>query len=127
MVQSEDIPMAMTSELCQEILRVQIDLSFSCWMENKGSPSYHDVLRKVLSTSILSNSDRIYIKYLLGKPELIDIVDKVDPIHVIQKLAIEKPTNNPCKDLPICDVVGQDTVRPSQAEIIEPNSPCKYT
>ena len=127
MVQSEDIPMAMTSELCQEILRVQIDLSFSCWMENKGSPSYHDVLRKVLSTSILSNSDRIYIKYLLGKPKLIDIVDKINPISVIQKAAIEKPTNNPCKDLPICDVVGQDTVRPSQAEIIEPNSPCKYT
>ena len=83
MVQSEDIPMAMTSELCQEILRVQIDLSFSCWMENKGSPSYRDVLRKVLSTSILSNSDRIYIKYLLGKPELIDIVDKANPIPVI--------------------------------------------
>ena len=95
MVQSEDIPMAMTSELCQEILRVQIDLSFSCWMENKGSPSYHDVLREVLSTSILSNSDRIYIKYLLDKPELIDIVDKVNPIPVVQKSVIEKSTNKP--------------------------------
>ena len=127
MVQSEDIPMAMTSELCQEILRVQIDLSFSCWMENKGSPSYHDVLREVLSTSTLSNSDRIYIKYWLGKPELIDIVDKVDPISVIQKSAIEKLTNNPCKDLPTCDVVGQDTIRLSQAEIVEPKSPNKST
>ena len=29
--------------------------------------------------------------------------------------------------MPICDVVGQDTVQPSQAEIVEPNSPCKYT
>ena len=125
MVQSEDIPMAMTSELCQEILRVQIDLSFSCWMENKGSPSYHDVLRKVLSTSILSNSDRIYIKYLLGKPELIDIVDKVNPIPVVQKSVIEKPTNKPCKNLP--DVAGQDTIRPSQAEIVEPKSPNKST
>ena len=125
MVQSEDIPMAMTSELCQEILRVQIDLSFSCWMENKGSPSYHDVLRKVLSTSILSNSDRIYIKYLLGKPELIDIVDKVNPIPVIQKSAIEKPANYPCKNLP--DVACQDTIRPSQAEIVEPKSPNKST
>ena len=46
---------------------------------------------------------------------------------IVQKSVIEKPTNNPCKDLPICDVVGQDTVRPSQAEIVEPNSPCKYT
>ena len=30
----------------------------------------------------------------------------VDPIHVIQKSAIEKPANNPCKNLP--DVAGQD-------------------
>ena len=116
MAQSEDIPLAMTSELGQEILRVQIDLSFSCWMENKGSPSYHDVLREVLSTSILSNSDRIYIKYLLDKPELIDIVDKVNPIPVVQKSVIEKTTNKPCKNLP--DVAGQDTIRPSQAEIV---------
>jgi len=43
MVQSKDIPMVMTSDLCQEILRVQIDLSFSYWMENKRSPSYHDL------------------------------------------------------------------------------------
>ena len=125
MAQSEDIPLAMTSELGQEILRVQIDLSFSCWMENKGSPSYHDVLREVLSTSILSNSDRIYIKYLLDKPELIDIVDKVNPIPVVQKSVIEKPTNKPCKNLP--DVAGQDTIRPSQAEIVEPKSPNKST
>jgi len=125
MVQSEDIPLAMTSELGQEILRVQIDLSFSCWMENKGSPSYHDVLREVLSTSILSNSDRIYIKYLLDKPELIDIVDKVNPIPVVQKSAIEKPANYPCKNLP--DVACQDTIRPSQAEIVEPKSPNKST
>ena len=86
MVQSEGIPMAMTSELWQEILRVQIDMSFSCWMENKGSSSYHDILRKILSTSILSNSDRIYIKYLLGKAELIDIVDKVNPIYFYSKV-----------------------------------------
>src|SRR6185312_3453212 len=94
-------------------------------MENKGSPSYHDVLREVLSTSILSNSDRIYIKYLLDKPELIDIVDKENPIPVVQKSVIEKPTNNPCKNLP--DVAGQDTIRPSQAEIVEPKSPGKST
>ena len=98
---------------------------FSCWMENKGSPSYHDVLREVLSTSILSNSDRIYINYLLDKPELIDIVDKVNPIPVVQKSVIEKPTNKPCKKLP--DVAGQDTIRPSQAEIVEPKSPNKST
>src|SRR6185312_2923209 len=94
-------------------------------MENKGSPSYHDVLREVLSTSILSNSDRIYIKYLLDKPELIDIVDKENPIPVVQKSVIEKPTNKPCKNLP--DVAGQDTIRASQAEIVELKSPNKST
>ena len=41
--------------------------------------------------------------------------------------AIEKPANNPCKDLSICDVAGQDTIRSSQAKIVKPNSPSKYT
>ena len=58
--------------------------------------------------------------------DLIDKKKSVDPIPVIQKSAIEKPTNNPCRDLPICDVAGQDTIRPSQAEIVEPNSLSKY-
>ena len=58
-----------------------------------------------------------------------DFIDKENSsiqAPVVQKSVIEKPINNPCKDLPICDVVGQDTVQPSQAEIVEPNSPCKY-
>ena len=42
--------------------------------------------------------------------ELINKKKSVDPIPVIQKSAIEKPANNPCKDLPICDVAGQDTI-----------------
>ena len=50
-----------------------------------------------------------------------------DPIPVIQKSVIQKPTNNPCKDLPTCDVACQDTIRPSQAEIVEPKSPSKST
>ena len=75
-----------------------------------------------------SKSTASFISGLLNfVDDMIDKKKSVDPIHVIQKLAIEKSDNNPCKDLPICDVVGQDTVRPSQAEIIEPNSPCKYT
>ena len=36
--------------------------------------------------------------------ELINKKKSVDPIPVIQKSAIEKPANNPCKDLP--DVLG---------------------
>ena len=49
----------------------------------------------------------------------------MDPILIIQKSAIEKSANNPCKSL--SDVVGQDTIRPSQAEIVEPKSLGKST
>ena len=59
--------------------------------------------------------------------DLIDKKKSVDPISVIQKSAIEELANNPCKDLSICDVAGQDTIRPSQAKIVEPNSPSKCT
>ena len=58
--------------------------------------------------------------------DLIDKKKSVNLTSVIQKSAIEKPANNPCKDLPICDVAGQDTIQPSQAKIVEPNYPSKY-
>ena len=48
-------------------------------------------------------------------------------VPVIQESVIEKTTNNPCKDLPTCDVACQDTIGPSQAEIVEPKSPGKNT
>ena len=51
----------------------------------------------------------------------------VDPIPVIQKSVIQKPTNNPCKDLPTCDVACQDTIRSSQAEFVDPKFPSKST
>ena len=53
------------------------------------------------------------------------IKKSVDPIPVIEKSVVEKPTNNPCKALP--DVAGQDTIRLSQAKIIKPKSPGKST
>ena len=59
--------------------------------------------------------------------ELINKKKSVDPISVIQKSAIEKLTNNLCNDLPTCDVAGQDTIRPSQAEIVKSNFPSKST
>ena len=49
--------------------------------------------------------------------ELINKKKSVDPIFVIQKSAVEKPTNNPCNDLLTCDVAGQDTIQPSQAKL----------
>lgn len=59
--------------------------------------------------------------------ELINKKKSVDPIFVIQKSAVEKPTNNPCNDLPTCDVAGQDVIRPSQVEIVKPNFPSRST
>ena len=49
--------------------------------------------------------------------DLINKKKSVDPIPVIKKPAIEKPADNPCNDLPTCDVVGQDELRPFQAKI----------
>ena len=49
----------------------------------------------------------------------------VDPIPIIQKSVIEKLANNPCKSLP--NVAGQDTIRLSQAEIVEPKFSGKST
>ena len=73
-----------------------------------------------------SKSTASFISGLLNfVDDLIDKKKSVDPIPVIQKSAIEELANNPCKDLSICDVAGQDTIRPPQAEIIEPNSPSK--
>ena len=62
-----------------------------------------------------------FVKYLIDKE------DSSVASSVIQKSTIKKPTNNPCNDLPTCDVVVQDTICPSQAEIVEPNSPSKST
>ena len=50
--------------------------------------------------------------------ELINKKKSVGPIPVPEKSVVEKPTNNPCKDLSPCDVAGQDTIRPFQAEIV---------
>jgi hypothetical protein len=54
--------------------------------------------------------------------------NSVDSIFIVQKSAIEKPINGiiiPCKTLPNCDVVGQETSRPSIAQIVDLKSPNK--
>jgi len=83
-------------------------------IKERQIPSPIDILMKMQSSGNLSDFVSGIVKDFIQAP-------------IVQKSVIEKPTNNPCKDLPICDVVGQDTVRPSQAEIVEPNSTCKYT
>ena len=65
-----------------------------------------------------SKSTASFINGLLNfVDDLIDKKKSVDPIPVIQKSAIEELANNPCKDLSICDVAGQDTIQPSQAKL----------
>ena len=53
--------------------------------------------------------------------ELINKKKSIDSIIVIQKSAIGKPANNPYKSL--SDVACQDTIRLSQAKIVELKSP----
>ena len=48
-------------------------------------------------------------------------------VPVIQESVIEKTTNNPCKDLPTCDVACQDTIPPFQTEFVNPKFPIKST
>jgi hypothetical protein len=57
----EEIPMVISEDLHQEIDRVTDVLALSYILDKKRgiikeSPSYHDVLREVLSTSILSTN-----------------------------------------------------------------------
>ena len=82
-------------------------------------PSTIDLLKEVQSSDTLSDALSDLVQYL------IDQEDSSISVPIIQKSVIEKPTNNPCKDLPTCDVACQDTIRPSQAEIVEPKSPGK--
>ena len=69
------------------------------------TPSTIDVLMEMQSSGTLSNVVSDFVKYLIDKE------DSSVATFVIQKSAIEKPTNNPCNDLPTCDVVGQETSR----------------
>lgn len=82
-------------------------------------PSTTAILKEIQSSGTISTRLSAYVKFLITQE------DKVDSIPVDQELAIEKPTNviiDPC-NLPNYDVVGQETNRPSLAEIIDPKSP----
>ena len=88
-------------------------------IKERQIPSPIDILMKMQSSGNLPDFVSGIVK---------DFIDKENSsiqAPVVQKSVIEKPTNNPCKNLP--DVAGQDTIRSSQAEIIEPKSPNKST
>ena len=80
-----------------------------------------DILMKMQSSGNLSDFVSGIVK---------DFIDKENSsiqAPIVQKSVIEKPTNNPYKDLPTCDVACQDTIRPSQAKFIDPKCPRKST
>ena len=82
-------------------------------------PSTIDLLKEVQFSDTLSDALSNLVQYL------IDREDSSISVPIIQKSVVEKPANNPYKNLP--DVAGQDTIRPSQAEIVEPKFPGKST
>ena len=74
---------------------------------------------KIQSSGNLSDFVSGIVKYFIDKE------NSSIQTPVVQKSVIQKPTNNPCKDLPTCDVACQDTIQLSQAEFVEPKSPSK--
>ena len=84
-------------------------------------PSMIDLLKEVQSSDTLSYALSDLVQHLIDQ-EASSIL-----VPIIQESVIEKTTNNPCKDLPTCDVACQDTIRPSQAEIVKLKSPSKST
>ena len=61
-------------------------------------PSTIDLLKEVQSSDTLSDALSDFVQYL------IDQEDSSILVPIIQKSVIEKPTNNPYKDLSTCDV-----------------------
>ena len=82
-------------------------------------PSKIDVLMEMQSSGTLSDVLSDFVKHLIHKE------DSSIPTPVIQESAIEKPTSDPCKILPM--VAGQVEIRPSQAEFVDPKFPKKST
>ena len=80
-------------------------------------PSTIEILMEMRSLGTLS----IVVSGIIK--DLIDQENSSIQAPVVQKSVIEKPANNLCKSLP--NVAGQDTIRSSQAEFVDPKSPSK--
>ena len=87
-------------------------------------PSTIDILKEMQSSGNLSDALSGFVNFRLKS--LIDKEDRSDSILVNPESVIKKPTKDiidPCNNLSNCDVVGQETSRPSLAEIVDPKSP----
>jgi hypothetical protein len=90
------------------------------------SPSTIDTLKEMQSSGDLSDELSEFVNYYLKS--LIDKEDSSGWILVNLESVVKKPTNdtiNPCKTLPNCDVVGQETSQSSLAKIVDLKSPGK--
>jgi hypothetical protein len=89
-------------------------------------PSTNDTLKEMQSSGNLSDELSEFVNYYIKS--LIDEEDSSESIIVNLGSVVEKPINYiiiPSKTLPNCDVVGQETSRPSLAEIVDLKSPNK--
>ena len=95
MVVHEEVSMVFPEDLRQEIDRVTDELALSYILDKKRGiikepPSYHDVLREVLSTSIISSRQYNYIQDVLDRSKSIDTVDSIDLAFTSKQSAIEE-------------------------------------
>jgi hypothetical protein len=125
-------------DLSEEYLRerdlAEKRLFLSCFCKTKQGvveikewqpPSTIDILKEMQYLGKLSNNLSDFVSCYLKS--LIDKDDSLDSIRVNLESVI-KPIDdiiNPCKKLPSCDVVGQETSRRSLAEIVDLKSPNK--
>jgi hypothetical protein len=82
----------------------------------------YDLPRHRKSFADLINNLRAFVD------DLLNIKNSVDLIPFNRESVSEEPAivmSNPCKKLPNCDVVGQETRRPFLAEIVDLKSPNK--
>jgi hypothetical protein len=96
------------------------------WIMEWQPPSTIDTLKEMQSSGNLSDELSEFVNYYIKS--LSDKEDSSESILVNLESVVEKPTNdivNSCKALPSCDVVGQETSRPSLAEIVDLKSPNK--
>jgi hypothetical protein len=87
------------------------------WIKEWQPPSTIDTLKEMQSLENLSDELSEFVNYYIKS--LSDKEDSLESILVNTESVVEKLTNDiisPCKTLPNCDVVGQETSQPSIAD-----------
>jgi hypothetical protein len=134
MVNLSDLSFKLCEEYTREHCLADKRLFLSCFRKTEQGvirikewqpPSTIDTLKEMQSSGNLSDELSKFVNYCIKS--LSDKEDNSDSIHVNLESVI-RPTDDiisPCKKLPNCVVVGQETSRPSLAEIVDLKSPNK--